>query len=212
MVRPPEGKRNPVKPPREERVVARSLVIPTQAELASAFPPNNALREVADLAQRQIELEDRIAKGRAYLADLEDRLKDVQSIDIPAAMSAAGLSMFALENGAVVKVEDFTAASISEANRAAAFAWLRDNKFGSLIKNVMSLQFGMGQDLLAREIAKACAAALKKHKLDVPIEQKESVHPSTLRAFVKERLAEGKALPPEITVVQVPTTKITRSK
>ena len=62
-----------------------------------------------------------------------------------------------------------------------------------MIKNQVSLEFGMRQD----NEAKALVEELKQKGLAV--NQKTSVHPSTLRGFVREQIQElGKDVPAEL--------------
>ena len=73
------------------------------------------------------------------------------------------------------------------------FNWLRENGHGDLIKNQVSLEFGMRQD----NEAKALVEELKQKGLAV--QQKTSVHPSSLRGFVREQISElGKDVPAEL--------------
>ena len=73
-----------------------------------------------------------------------------------------------------------------------AFEWLRSNGHGDMVKNVVSVGFGMGEDSMAAEF-KDLAMSKGLHP-----DQKESVHPSTLRAFVKDRVEEGAEFPMEL--------------
>lgn len=185
--------------------------IPSMEELASApvkkgSAAAQAMKAVETIAQRQIAKEDEIKKLGEQLALLIAALNKIRRVDLPEAMKSAGLKACTLDCGHVLKLDDFVTANITEENAPKAHAWLRKNKCGSLIKHAFKFAFGMGED----KKAKAALAFLRKSK--IPFEQKEAVHKNTLTAFVKERLKEGKALPPEIDVVTVPTVEIKRVK
>lgn len=180
-----------------------ALKMPTAQQMGASV---ENIRVVSDLAAAQIALEDRIAKGQALLEDLGRQLYKLKTVDIPTAMDAAGSLELTLKNGCEVIVTKFITANISEEDRAAAHKWLREHKFGSLIKNVIACKFGKGED----SSAKALRATLKK--LKIVFTDKESVHPQTLLAFVREQLKAEKALPLSIGVVSVPTTVIKRKE
>lgn len=181
-----------------------ALTIPTAAALA--LPSNEAIKEISALAARQVQLEDRIAKGMALLEDLGKQLKQVNSVDLPTAMQAAGVKSIGLPDGSKVEVNDFVAAQIKEENRPKAHTWLRKNKLGSLVKTTVDIVFGMGEE------KKAAAFMKSLNTKGIPFKAKEAVHPQTLGALVRERLGAGKALPPQIEYTSVPTSKIIRSK
>lgn len=181
------------------------LTIPTAASLTAGATPQN-IKVISDLALRQMQLEDQITRDSEAVARLSAQLYKLKTEDIPTAMQEAGVKAVTLPDGSKVEVEDFVTGNIKEENRAEAFAWLRKNKLGSIIKRQVSLAFGMGEDRQAKELV----ALLKKKKY--VFAQKEDIHTQTLRAFVRERLREGKALPPQIDVTTVPTTTIKRKK
>ena len=151
------------------------------------------LKKISTLAEQFTNLLSRIEKGEALLKDLKEQARLVSEEMIPAAMDEVGMEEFTLSSGDTISVENIVTATISEPNRATAFAWLRKHKHGSIIKREIKLNFGMGED----KQAKALLALLKKSKLR-PTSDKETVHPSTLKAFVKEQLAEGKDIPMDV--------------
>jgi hypothetical protein len=73
---------------------------------------------------------------------------------------------------------------IPESRSEEAFAWLRENGHGDLIKNQISMEFGMKQDNEAKSIVEE----LKNKGL--PVQQKQFVHPSSLRGFVREQIQD----------------------
>ena len=181
----------------------KPLQIPTASDLAGQAAANEAqVREITTLSNRLLLKMQQAADLTATLEDVTKEIRRLQVIDIPAAMTAAGAKGVTLEDGTKVEVDDFITGYIKEENRESAHAWLRKNKLGSVIKRVIALQFGMGEDKKAANLV----ATLRKMKL--PFEQKEAVHPSTLKALVRERLRAGKELPPSIDVTSVPTATV----
>jgi hypothetical protein len=95
-------------------------------------------------------------------------------------------------DGSSVDVKPNYSASITVANRDAAFQWLRDNNLGDIIKNEISVSFGRNEDLKAADYAN-----LASERGYQPT-QKLKVEPMTLKALVRERLENGKEMPTEL--------------
>jgi hypothetical protein len=143
------------------------------------------LQTVAEMA-RAVSAQDLL------VAQLEDRLKEekkkllkLTDEDLPALLHEIGLTKFELEDGSKVELKPTYGAHIKVDNRPQAFAWLRDNGFDDIIKNTVSCVFGRGEDSQAEQFLKIAADQ------GVHADQKEEVHPSTLKAFVKERVETG---------------------
>ena len=125
------------------------------------------------------------------------KLKDVETTlseqTIPNLMQKAGVELIKLEGGVSVEVKPFYSARIPASKSEEAFQWLRDNGHGDLIKNQVSLEFGMKQDNEAKSIVEE----LKSKGL--PVKQKTTVHPSSLRGFVREQIQDlGKDVPADL--------------
>ena len=97
-----------------------------------------------------------------------------------------------LQDGSHLKVSTSYRATITEANKEAAFNWLRNNGLGDIIKNEISVSFGRNEDNKA-----ATYAELAKGQGFQPT-QKMKVEPMTLKALVRERIEAGKEMPTEI--------------
>ena len=61
-------------------------------------------------------------------------------------MSEMGLSELKLQDGSHLKVATSYRATITEANKEAAFNRLRNNGLGDIIKNEISVSFGRNED------------------------------------------------------------------
>jgi pyruvate carboxylase len=87
------------------------------------------------------------------IEDIENKLKEKKKdLDIisgevvPTMMSEMGLSQLKLMDGSIIDVKPFYNATITQANKEAAFNWLRKNGLGDIIKNEIVVSFGRGED------------------------------------------------------------------
>ena len=144
----------------------------------------------------QVEKLDSLNKRLALQEDnIKNTKKDIDRLSgevIPTMMTEMGLSELKLQDGSHLKVSTSYRATITEANKEAAFNWLRNNGLGDIIKNEISVSFGRNEDNKA-----ATYAELAKGQGFQPT-QKMKVEPMTLKALVRERIEAGKEMPTEI--------------
>jgi len=144
----------------------------------------------------QLEKLDNLAKEIEATEDvLKQRKKNYDYLSsevIPTMMAEMGLSHLKLMDGSSVDVKPNYSASITIANKDAAFQWLRDNNLGDIIKNEISVSFGRNEDNKAADYAN-----LASERGYQPT-QKLKVEPMTLKALVRERLENGKEMPTEL--------------
>jgi len=151
---------------------------------------DDAMAKLAKLAQDQLDCEQRVESAKQYLKRAEDELRTVAEVSIPELMDEMGMTEFKTKTGLKIIVSEKIRASITAAKRNQAFKWLRDNGHAALIKRVVKVQFGMGEDAQAE-------AAIKKLG-DLPVEDDSSVHNQTLVKFVGEMLKDGRDVPEEL--------------
>jgi hypothetical protein len=160
---------------------------------ASVDVADTSLNQISDLANKQLVIEARIAQLENELEDAKEELKQISESALPNAMAEAGVSEFRLTDGTKITVKPVYLANITPDHRSAAFAWLRDHGHDDLIKNNLILTFGRGEDMQFSVVMQQ----LRHMGLADHMTHKEEVHWQTLRAFVKEQLEAGNALPTE---------------
>lgn len=143
----------------------------------------------AQLRDAERESEDLEAKRKAKDAEARRLAEE----DIPALMQELQVSEIKLETGEKIKVSLEVYAQISAENKQAAFEWLEANGHGGLIKTEVSVAFGRDE----LEYAKKCAEEISS-STGKSAEIDRSVHASTLKAFLKERISSGKDVPLEL--------------
>lgn len=148
---------------------------------------NSSLTELSGIIQNSIECEMRVAQLEEDLKREKATLLKLNTVDIPEAMKACGLKSFTTKDDFVVELDDDVKVGIPAARKQEAYEWLSDNGFGGLIKSEVKLSFD--KDHL--EEADQLVDELKQEGYEVDVDQ--SIHYQTLKAFVKERLADAEA-------------------
>ena len=150
------------------------------------------IQTLADQVEKLNSLQQRIELQEDNLKNAKKEFEHLSGEVIPTMMAEMGLSHLKLMDGSSVDVKPNYSASITIANRDAAFNWLRENGLGDIIKNEISVSFGRNEDNKAADYA-----ALAEERGFQPT-QKLKVEPMTLKALVRERLEAGKSMPTEI--------------
>lgn len=147
----------------------------------------DSLARLTRLCRESKEIEAELIKAQERAATLQSQLDKIEMNLIPTIFDELGIRSFKLEDGSEVQVNPDIKVGISEANKPAAFRYLRENDFDGIIKESVSLQFAKGEGELSEKAKKTLIEAGFTPVI------KEDVHYQTLRSFAKERLEEGDA-------------------
>ena len=138
---------------------------------------------VRDLRRIEQEIED----ADNHLKALKQEKHKLSVENIPALMDEMGFERLDVD-GVTVERKMIVSASIPAARNDESFSWLRDNGLDDSIKNDVTCSFGKGEDNVAGDVV----GLLQERGFDP--KTKTHVHPSTLKAFVKERITDGKPI------------------
>ena len=150
------------------------------------------INKLADKIKELQAVEKAIELDEKQIKEKKKHLEYLSGEIIPTMLSEMGLSSLKLADGSSVEVKTNYSATITQANKEAAFNWLRENGLGDIIKNEISVSFGRNEDNKAADYAE-----LAKGQGLEP-QQKLKVEPMTLKALVRERLEAGKEMPTEL--------------
>ena len=137
-------------------------------------------------------LQKDIQTNEEYVKQKKKEYDYISGEIIPTMLSEMGLSFLKLADGSSIEVKTNYSATITQANKEAAFNWLRENGLSDIIKNEISVSFGRNEDNKAADYAN-----LAKGQGFEP-QQKLKVEPMTLKALVRERMEAGKEMPTEL--------------
>jgi hypothetical protein len=175
--------------------------------MAESIPRDEQLGNLAKKVEEQASLEDQVTELETQLAEKKKDLQKVSMLEIPEIMQELGISRLTMKSGSAVEVKPFYSGKITEEKSDQAFNWLEDHGHEGIIKGELIIMYKrpdkqrLGQFL---ELAK---------ELGFLVKDKLTVHPMTLKAFIKEQITEGSDLPRDLFNVYVGwVTKITRNK
>lgn len=144
-----------------------------------------SLEAIAEDAAALARLDEALSNVKRRSKELQAQHEHYARVSIPDLMVEAGIDAFTLATGEKVELQQFIAAGITPANRDRVFEWLRDNDKGDLIKSKLVIWFPKEREAEARKLQQFCV----KKELDAELEQ--SIHPSTLKAFIKNACKRG---------------------
>jgi hypothetical protein len=163
-----------------------------EADQQDIIKNTGGVQSLADQVERLEAMQQQLEIQENAIKEKKKQIQHISGEVIPTMMSEMGLAELKLHDGSHLKVSTSYKAHISEANKEAAFNWLRENGLGDIIKNEISVSFGRNEDNKAADYAE-----LAKGQGFQPT-QKMKVEPMTLKALVRERIEAGKEMPTEI--------------
>lgn len=170
---------------------------------------DDEVESIAQLAERQIVLEDWIEEQESRLKEAKQNLAKLSGELLPEAMRQAGMKEFKLADGCEITTDEDVKASITQKNLDSALEWLRENEWADTIRHEFKISYGKGED----EMSDNLQSFLGETGQD--FNEKTFVHPQTLKALVKRELAandHGEDWEKMFGVYRFKYTKITRPK
>lgn len=168
------------------------MTIDFEKDQTEVLDKTTNINKLADKIKEMQAVQKAIELDEEQIKQKKKHLEHISGEVIPTMLSEMGLSYLKLQDGSSVEVKTNYSATITQANKEAAFNWLRNNGLGDIIKNEISVSFGRNEDNKA-----ASYAELAKGQGFQPT-QKMKVEPMTLKALVRERIEAGKDMPTEI--------------
>lgn len=168
---------------------------------------NDELGEVTKLVTQLLALNAEIEVEEAVTKEKKEQARRLSQEAIPMAMQELGYSSVDLTDGTSIALKKEIYCSFSDEKRPEGLKWLEDNKLDGIIKSKTEIYFEKGEEEKRRSIE----ASL--HDLAVEYLNIRTVHPQTLKAFIKDRLAAGKDVPMEkFGAIEVTVSKVTLPK
>lgn len=155
----------------------------------------DSLTEIQQLGETLSEAKEELKDLETEAAEKKEFIRQLEEVTIPQIMDERGIQTVTLSDGSSISVGDFIQTRISAANEAAAFDWLRSTNNDGIIKNEVKISLDRGEDDRINAINRALI------DMGLTYEHKQTVHPSTLKAFITEALQNpdlAETLPKEV--------------
>lgn len=179
-----------------------------------------SLAELSMLAAAQVAAEKEVEKAQATLKEKNAVLLRLREESVPMAMAELEMTKVKLSTGEEVTVKRDVYCSITEDNRDTAHNWLEHHDFGGIIRTIVAVEFGKDEMPFALALIKLLSKMKVKAKVLAPVPPKKvkvkgklqmvkqpdklqavekkleptlarSVHPQTLKAFLREQLSKA---------------------
>lgn len=147
--------------------------------------------KISNLVKEMIDTRQAIENAEQEVKKLKAKHESISSEQIPNLMNEMQIDGIKTPHGTIEIAQKYRA-YISKANQPMAFAWLRKEGHGSIIKSELKAEFGMGEDKKAQQLL----AELQSKGVN-PV-MKEGVHHSTLSSWVKDMTEKGIDIPDDL--------------
>ena len=164
-------------------------------EVLDAMPTQEKVKTLSTLAHEQLTLEQEIAKEEAALEEKKKKYRELSEIKIPEIMDELMIDEFRMTNGVKLTIAPYYSGKITD---PAAYKWLEENNHADIIKGEVNIPFPKGFD---KQKLRAINNIAKEFGLEADIG--EQVHPSTLRAWIKDMIKSGEQFPRDLFNVYV---------
>ena len=144
-------------------------------------------KSLSNLVRALRNVEQQIDDTEQHLKSLKAEKHKLSVELIPGLMDEMGVERLDVD-GVTVSRKMMVHASIPVDRKEDAFAWLRSEGLDDIIKNDVVVTFGKGEDNLAGHVV-----GMLEEQGFYP-STKTHIHPATLKAFVKDRIENGKPI------------------
>lgn len=156
---------------------------------ANEEPSDDILTRLAELSNKQLQLEDDIIAAQRRVEQLVEHRDLISMYHIPALLDEAGVSDVRLSDGTRVQVKKSLRVSTTGRYRDKINAWLEQQGYDDIILDEVTARFGKGESALAVSLIKAA------NELTRSVARKRYVNAQTFAALVRELLAKGEDVP-----------------
>ena len=122
------------------------MTIDFEKDQQDAMKKTDNIQSLADQVERLEGMQQQLEVQENAVKEKKKQIEHISGEVIPTMMTEMGLSELKLSDGSHLKVATSYKAHISEANKEAAYNWLRNNGLGDIIKNEISVSFGKNED------------------------------------------------------------------
>jgi hypothetical protein len=147
-----------------------------------------SLEEVTALAYKMLDLQATVAKREAALTEAKEALRKIEMGDLPAALKAARMKEFQLENGMTVSYKEDLTVSVPKARKGAVIDKMREWGYAASVSNVLTVDLGKSNDNNDNVVKSLMATA---EEMGVKATVSEDIATGTVKSALKKRIENG---------------------
>jgi hypothetical protein len=163
-----------------------------EQDAAHAVSDQNILARITLKTRELRAARDDVIAAEEVLKAAQVRARAIEEYELPELMREAGQEKLRTADGFEVELTETLRASIPPANLPIALRWLIEHGQASIIKRDIRLQFGKSED------EKADRALHTILDAGFMPQDKQTVHPQTLAAVIRELVSTGVEVPMEL--------------
>lgn len=156
---------------------------------------NDTLRKLRLYARAHAAFQDLAGQFEALGKTIHAMSELLATRTMPEVMDSNDIDDFSLTSGLQVEIKEHVVASLKKELQPVGCDYLEKNGFSALVKRTIKVPFTTRQGKLADKVAKAIQKAVGAEQVE--IEDERAVHHSTLSAWVRSQLREGRPLSTE---------------
>lgn len=178
-------------------------------------PVNDSkMSQLAELAKKQVELEESKETAEAAVKLCESNLSAIRDKLLPDLLEELGLESFKTRDGLKISVKKMITASAGGKKDPQRFQkvcqWLKEHGHGGLVKRTIGVFFGVGEEEQATKFTEAIDGIVAE--IGKVVMDDSEIHAMTLSSFVREQLEAGEEIPEFFNVHRMKTAVIDKPK
>lgn len=148
-----------------------------------------SLDDLTGLARALLDADAKVTEAEDKLKEATEHARRLREDTIPCVMQELELEEIKLTNGMTMSLKEDVYASITKENAPAAFEWLTAHEYDGIIKTAVYIEWGKGE---LKKAVQFFTRTVKKYPNAI---LDRTVHPQTLKAFLRERIAAADQVP-----------------
>lgn len=158
----------------------------------AAANQDDVLGKISKLADDMHNLDKKIAVQNLELKKLNEQRRQIAEEQLPELFNEVGMAELTTRSGLPLKLSNKVFTNISKDRKPKAIQWLDDNGQGGMIKRCVIIDFDKTKEDKVKALLRLIGKGWPNNRVEL------DVHGSTVKAFVKRQLEEGKNIPQDI--------------
>ena len=152
----------------------------------------DVLGRISRLADEMHDTDKKIAEAELTVKKLKETHRQIAEEQLPELFEQVGMKELKTLKGLPLKLKSKVFTNISKGRKPTAIAWLDANGQGGMVKRCVIIDFDKTQETKVAALLRLIGKGWPNHRTEL------DVHASTVKAFVKRQLEDGKKIPLDI--------------